>query len=176
MNKTLKLVLILVAGVIIGFLATFFLGSNLGSNQVSAPVGGVTNYGGGLTIDSIQVGSGETTISNLNAGTCYLRPYATTITASTTANVDCQGTLAWNANSTANTSALTGISMGDWVVASLSTTTTGTTVQGLRLGGASASTTAGYIVLRIINQTGTTYTWPTTSGLASGTASYISGN
>ena len=167
MNNTLKYILVGVAGVIIGFVATFYLSFN------QAPTGGVTNYGGGLTVDTLQVGSSETTITNLNAGTCYLDPYAATISASSTASVDCQGTLAADAS---GSSALTGIASGDWVNLTLSTTTVGSTVGGIRLAGASASTTAGHIELRIVNQTGTTYTWSTVAGTASGTASYISGN
>lgn len=123
---------------------------------------------GGLKIG----GSDATTINQLNAGTCYIRPYAATITASSTAKVDCQGTAAWNAS---GVSALTGVTAGDWVQAKLATSTAGTTSNGLVITGASASTTPGFIELYISNLTGGTFTWPT-SGTASGTASYLSGN
>ncbi len=110
-----------------------------------------------------------------NVGFCYIRPYAATIAASSTATVDCQGTQAWNAAGTINVSALTGLVMGDRVTATLSTTTAGAVSNGLVISGASASTTAGYIVLRISNLTGGVYTWPIVAGVASGTAQYYSG-
>lgn len=133
-----------------------------------------------LSVTGLKVGSGcadafgsctANTITQLSTGICYIDPYASTIAATSTVSVDCQGTLAADAN---GSSALSGIVNGDAVVATLSTTTAGSTVAGLRIIGASASTTAGHIELKIANQTGTTFTWPTTLGVASGTASYIS--
>jgi hypothetical protein len=138
----------------------------------------------GVTQLSVGTGCGDsntscngTAVNRLNIGTCYIAPYAATISASSTVSVDCQGTLAWNALGTSSaTSALTGVSSGDAVQITLSTTTAGSTVAGLKLGGASASTTSGHIELRVTNLTGTTYTWSTTAGIASGTAYYISSN
>lgn len=155
-----------------------------GNNQSAVPVSlGAegTRFPNGVSVgtsvsptsDGFLVGTSGTNITRMNAGTCYLQPNATTIAASTTAVVECQGTAAIKNPNTTNTSALTGVSSGDFVSVMLSTTTAGSTIEGLDIIGASASTTQGYITLRMVNQTGTTFTWPTT-GSASGTASYIS--
>lgn len=111
-----------------------------------------------------------TAVNGLNTGTCFLAPSATTIAATTTVSVDCQATAGFAA---AGTSALTGVTSGDAVQFMLSTTTAGATGPGgLVATSASASTTAGYITVRILNLTGTTFTWPTI-GSASGTAYYL---
>lgn len=123
-------------------------------------------------INGLRVGpTPNTQINELNVGICYIRPYAATIAATSTALVDCQATAAWDAN---GMSALTGIAYGDWVNVTLASTTS-STFGGVHVSGASASSTAGYIQLRLSNLTGAAFTWPT-SGTASGTASYISGN
>lgn len=153
----------------------------VGGNQsapvpvITGPLGGVTNYdivdtSDGYRIDGTDVISGTGTIKSAGTrGTCYLFPYAATIVASSTAKVDCQGTSNW---SVSGPSALSGITFGDAVVATLSTTTSGTINGGIFISGASASTTSGYIQLSITNLTGGTFTWPQT-GTASGTASFI---
>ena len=124
------------------------------------------------------LGSSGTSLTQVNVGTCYLLAYAATIAASTTATVTCQGTAAiWNLNQVLATT-LTGVANGDFVLAQLSTTTasvSGSVFGGLVLEGASASSTAGYITLRVYNNTGAIFTWPLT-GNATGTASYISVN
>lgn len=132
----------------------------------------------------ITLGSSGTTFTRMNTGQCYIMPTATTIAATTTVSVDCQATLAVGNPNTAET-ALTGVTSGDTVVAQLSTTTailngntfSGSGVNGgLVILGASPSTTAGYIVLRLYNAFGATYTYPTfpVGGVnASGTVSYI---
>ncbi len=125
---------------------------------------GLATFNGTLKMSSVG-----TTITGMNFGTCFIHPYAATIAASTTAQVDCQGTA--NFAGTPG-SALAGIAYGDTVVAKLGTTTVGTIFGGLRLRGAEASTTAGYIALFVENDTGATYTW-STSQVASGTAQYI---
>lgn len=122
---------------------------------------------------TFTLGSTGTAITAHNFGTCYIAPYAATIAASSTVSVDCQGTLAWGAS---GTSALTGITSADNVQLQLSTTTAVSTLMGLHVAGVSASTTAGHIELKISNMTGTTYTWPTTAGTASGTAMYVGEN
>lgn len=177
MNNTLKLGLIGIAGVIIGFVAFLFL-----SPKTPAPTGGSTNFGGDLVVDALTVnstltqtgavtmGSSGTAVSTLNYGSCNLQPDAATIAASTTARVTCHGGN-WSAGQAAFT-ALTGITSSSKIIASLSSTTAGTTFEGLVLTGVTASTTAGFIETRISNQTGTTYTWPV-SGSASGTMQYI---
>lgn len=118
---------------------------------------------------NLVIGSSGTSIDRINTGTCYIRPYAATIAASSTAKVDCQATAAWSAS---GVSALSGVSNGDNVVVTLGTTTVGTTFGGVVLAGASASTTAGFIELTLSNFTGAAFTWPVT-GVASGTAAFI---
>lgn len=137
-------------------------------------------YNGGIntalpfkTTSTMQIGTNGVALNGLNPGTCYIQPYATTIAATTTAQVDCQGTAAVGTTNTANDAALSGVAFGDFVTASLSTTTAASGITGgLSITGVSASTTAGYITLRVLNLTGATYTWPTT-GFASGTVSYF---
>lgn len=127
---------------------------------------------GGITFSS----SG-TTFTRQNDGQCYLAPGVATIAASTTISIDCQATQAPGGSATYTTSALTGVILGDNVLVQLSTTTAQTATQsgsgsGLSISGASASTTSGYITLRLYNGTGATFTWPVGSA-ASGTASYF---
>lgn len=117
-------------------------------------------------------GSNGTALSRVNSGTCYIQAYAATIAATSTATVECQGTAFVRTITTAFTSALTGITSSSAVQAELSADTAGTTVGGLVLTAAQASTTSGYITLRIYNATGGTFTWPTT-GSATGTVSYF---
>lgn len=117
----------------------------------------------------LKINSTSNTVARLNTGQCYIKAYATTIAATSTALVDCQATAAVSAN---GISALTGVTPGDNVVANLATTTSGSTFGGLALIGATASNTPGYIQLDVSNLTGTTFTWPT-SGNATGTASYL---
>jgi hypothetical protein len=125
-----------------------------------------------ISSGTFQLSSTGTTLNRINAGTCYVLPYATTIAASTTAAVDCQATaLIYNTNTT-RAVALAGVTAGDNVVANFATSTAASTFGSISISGASASTTPGYITLLVENLTGTTYTWPVT-GTASGTASYI---
>jgi hypothetical protein len=175
MNKIITWVI----GVVAILALVISIGNAVGGNQ-SVSLGGTTNYDT-LGLTGLKVGSGcndsygsctGTSIAQLNAGTCYILPYATTIAATSSAQVDCQGTAAIGTTNTTLASALTGVAFGDKVQVTLSTTTAGSTVNGLVLGGATASTTSGYITLKISNLTGTTYTWPVT-GNASGTASFI---
>jgi hypothetical protein len=143
------------------------------TSPVAGQVRGTTlTSTGAATFGTAAIGSSGTTLTQVNAGTCYIAPYAATIAASSTALVECQATAGWDA---ADISTLTGVASGDAVQVILSTTTAGSTFLGLNLAGATASNTPGYIQLRLFNQTGTTFTWPT-SGSASGTASYISIN
>lgn len=119
--------------------------------------------------EGITIGDKANRLYEVNSGVCYLRPYAATIAATSTVNVDCQGTAAWSAN---GVSALTGIVYGDACQLTLATTTAGATSGALHVAGVTASTTSGYIGVNISNLTGTTHTWPV-SGSASGTASYL---
>lgn len=119
--------------------------------------------------EGLTVGTSGTNIDRINTGTCYIKAYAASIAASSSASVDCQANDDVDAGGIA---ALTGVTFGDIVVANLSTTTASDTFGGIYIKGAAASTTPGYITLEIVNLTGTTFTWPTT-GTATGTASYI---
>lgn len=124
------------------------------------------------TITAEKVGQTGTQITRINTGICYIKAYAATIAASSTAAVDCQATAVVDPS---GASALTGVTMGDNVLVQLSTTTAQLSTAGnlgLTITGASASTTSGYIVLRIANMLGTTFTWPIGTA-ATGTASYI---
>lgn len=153
-------------------------------SAVYGTIGGPTNYYA-VGATNLKIGSScdsefkyATTgclgslVQRINEGTCYIQPYATTIAASSTAYVDCQATAAVGNTTGANDVALLGVTTGDHVVADLATSTASTVFGGLDVTGVSASTTPGYIQLLLSNQTGTTFTWPTT-GTASGTASYI---
>lgn len=131
---------------------------------------GITNDSTLTQTGAATIGSSGTAVAQLNYGTCQLQPDSATIAASTTARVTCHGGN-WSAGQAAFT-ALTGITSSSKILGSLSTTTAGSTFEGLVLTGVTASTTAGFIETRISNQTGDTYTWPT-SGSASGTMQYI---
>src|SRR3990167_4610088 len=89
--------------------------SVLGSSGTRFPNGLSTNTTspsvGELLTTTVQVGSSGTDITRINTGTCYIKAYATTIAASSTATVDCQATAAVGSISGA-TSALTGVTMG----------------------------------------------------------------
>ena len=184
MNTTINKVLWAVGTVIVAILlAGMFFGSKAVTKAFGSAAAGITNLTG-LSIISMDgytgmfdvSGSGTgTQFQRMNGGTCYIQAYATTIAASTTALVDCQATAAVGGITTANDTALTGVTFGDNVIANLSTTTaqSGTTGNlGLVVTGVSASTTSGYITLKIANMNGTTFTWPLT-GAATGTASYF---
>lgn len=122
------------------------------------------------TKGALIIGSAGTQISNIVAGTCYVKAYATTIAATSTAIVDCQATALVSQN---GISALSGVKTNDIVQVTIATSSEPVASGGLILQSAAASTTAGYIQLNIFNGTGTTYTWPTT-GAATGTAFYTS--
>ncbi len=99
---------------------------------------------------TVQFGSSGTALTQIKKGTCTIFAYATTIAASSTGNVDCQ----------AGVAALT--SLGDVLKTDLvfiqMPTSTPTTSNGMQYY-ASASSTSGFISLRVINNTGTTFTW-----------------
>lgn len=124
------------------------LGFGVGSEQSFKTV---FNSSGQLTLSS--VGSA---VTGLNFGTCTIFPYSTTIVASSTAQVDCQ------AGASGVLTALAGITSGDKVFVTLASTTP-TIQNGLIVENASASTTSGFITLRIANATGNTFTWTSTS-------------
>lgn len=103
--------------------------------------------------NALLVGANGTNISRINFGFCNIHTGTgiTTIAATTTATLDCQA-------GTGTATALTGVTAGD-VCLVMAATTTPTTVEGLSILGVSASSTQGYITLKIFNGTGATYTW-----------------
>lgn len=141
----------------------------------SSAFSGASTFSGAVALTStFTLGSAGSSQTQQNRGLCYIYPYTATIFASSTVQVDCQATAA--AGTAGAIAALPGVQANDYVQATLSTTTQGTIATGtggLVLAGASASTTAGYITLRITNLTGAAFTWPTT-GAATGTAYYWS--
>lgn len=177
-NKKLTIGLVVVAIIAIIALFTPTAAKSFRTGAVSVATTNLPSMG----LAKVQVGSGcdqaytsctGSPVSQHNFGFCYIQPYATTIAASSTANVDCQGTAAIGSpTNMAVDTPLTGVNNGDVIVASLSTTTAGTTFLGLSLLSVSASTTNGYITARLSNGTGGTFTWPTT-GTASGTLTYF---
>lgn len=176
-NKTLTVGLIAVAIIAVAALLVALNKSqnSVKAGAVSASDVSATNYteitasngaliNGGLTLGSTN------TITGLNFGTCFIHPYAATIAASTTAQVDCTATANFAGGPG---SPLSGIVFGDTLPGvKLGSTTVGTLFGGLRLRSAEASSTSGYIVLNVENDTGATFTWSTTNA-ASGTATYM---
>lgn len=139
---------------------------------VSAFAGGATSTGAFTVTGAWKTGQNGTSFSQVREGLCYIYPYAATITASSTANFDCQATS--NASGGGGAGALAplpGVAANDFCLLQLSTTTAGTTfATAIQLNGVGASTTAGYITGHLVNNAGT-FTWPT-SGTATGTAYY----
>jgi len=166
-----------VALIVVGIIAIIELFTPVGK----AIFAGVTNYDildttdgyrvdGTTVIDgtgNLAIGTSGTSIDKIITGTCNLLPDATTIAASSTARVTCQA-----GTDTTGLTAISGITSGDVILGTLSTTTATLTSNGLVVIGITASNTAGYIETSISNLTGGTYTWPTT-GSASGTLNYI---
>lgn len=123
------------------------------------------------TQGALIIGKTGTQINNISAGTCYIKAWATTIAATSSAYVDCQATALVGANGFA---ALPGVLNGDAVQVTLATSTEPVSPYGgLFVASAAASTTNGYIQLEITNLTGGVFTWPS-NGVASGTAYYTS--
>lgn len=144
----------------------------VGQKAITQVLGGVSNYDT-VGASALQVGSGcndsyktclGTKINGINVGQCIIYPYSTTIVASSTAVVDCQ------AGTIGTLVPLTGVSPGDNVQMTLASTTS-SVFGGIVLNGASASSTPGYITLRVSNFTGTTFTW---TAAATTSENYIS--
>lgn len=117
-----------------------------------------TNTGALISGGTLTVGSGSNTQTFHTSGTCNLFSGVgvTSIAATSTVTLDCQA-----ATGAANSmTALTDVpawALGDVVLMTMPTTTP-TTFQGLRMVSAQASTTAGYIQVKIMNETGASYT------------------
>lgn len=184
---------VVVAVSLVGSYFLFFRGASLPSFGATSSVGNLlaehylpyvaTNLGyntalGIKNTGTEQVGTNGTVFSSENTGVCFIQPYATTIAASSTALVDCQGTAAVGTTNTGKDTALPGIVQGGFSEGTLGTTTAsqnGSSISafgGLILLGVSASTTPGYLQLLLLNQFGTTFTWPLV-GTASGSMKYF---
>ena len=127
-------------------------------NQGFNTAKGITNSG------AFTQGSAGTSVQRINAGNCNIASSATTIAASTTVAVSCHG-------GTTALTALTGVAVNDIVYLQFATSSVATD-GGLRILGASASSTQGYIHVIIHNAitTGTAFTWTTA---ASSSLNYI---
>lgn len=148
-NKSLWMALIVVA--IIAVLGLVF--PRLGSQIVS--FGGVTNYDE-LDATALKIGgTNGSRVGPVIATTCTLLAN-NTIAATSTGPVDC---------------AVTGVVAGDVVFASLATTTaTGAfNTANYIVASAMASTTSGFVTLRIYNGTGASAIPAATSGVGSST-------
>lgn len=110
---------------------------------------------GQVTGGNLQVGSVGSVISGIQSGTCTIFAYSTTIAASSTAQVDCQA-------GASSLSAISGITSGDRIFASLASTTSAI-FEGIDIQWVAASTTPGYITMKLYNGTGGTFTWSSTA-------------
>lgn len=159
-----QLFITLAIGLLGGLIGASLLSSaNLGAAQNLTTVGNPWSFtnltspggGGGVTMASstltrFKVAQDGTQVTGINTGFCNIYAYATTIAASSTGAVDCQ-------TGTASLSPLQGVAVNDVCFVGQATTTPNT-VNGLVFQG-SASTTNGYISMRVINNTGGTFTW-----------------
>ena len=114
----------------------------------------LTVAGSATTTGTLTVGTGSWgPISQVNFGTCIIHATSQTIAASSTQEVSCQSAAA----SAAPTALVGTISAGDLVFMGQPTTTP-VTSNGL-IFQASASSTDDFIHMRVINNTGGTFTW-----------------
>lgn len=108
------------------------------------------------TTGTFQVGVNGNSINQISFGACTIWTGATTIAATSSQQIVCQGatngTIAAIANIPANSNC-------DLVAASSTSILSG----GLVISGVSASSTAGTIVANLSNFTGTTFTWSATA-------------
>lgn len=127
-------------------------------SAVQKVFGGLVNYD---EVDATAIkigGSNGSRIGPIISGTCTLTVQLATIAASTTAPYDC---------------AVTGVAVGDTVIANLATSTVYTVGQGAGffVVGSKASTTAAFITVDLFNGTGAAAN-PSTFGYSS-TTNYL---
>lgn len=108
---------------------------------------GTSQINGGLI-----TGSTGNQIDTLKTGSCTIWTNSQTIAATSTQQAVCQSA------TDGTIGALTGVTT-DGVCSLINASSTNTTVGGLVVEGSSASSTAGTIVARLANLTGTTFTW-----------------
>lgn len=102
---------------------------------------------------SETIGASGTAIARKNAGFCNIHAPANTIAATSTQLLGC------HAGTSNALSALTGVSAGDSCLLTAPTTTSTGSNGGLVITGVSASSTQGYIDVRVANLTNSTFTW-----------------
>lgn len=142
MNSIQKLWVALIAVAIVAVLGLFTPAGSAVQNAVNS-FGGVTNYD---EVDATAMKIGGANGSRLGpiiAGSCSLIAPSFTVAASTTVSMDC---------------AVTGVVTGDTVFADFATSTV--TGNGWAVDGSSASTTSGFVTLRVTNWTGTSSVIP----------------
>lgn len=160
---------LLVGSVLLSHTGTAFGAVNPSLTTLSNPYSFTNSQtnGGVLVASSTLTGNKIGQVGNkmlgLNFGTCFLNlgNAPASFAASTTINVDCQASNMLATSATAQ-SALQGITAGDKVFVAEATTTP-TLGFGLIIQGQSASSTAGYISLKLYNGTGAAYTPGTTT-------------
>lgn len=128
-------------------------GYNATGNGVYAVDGTTVIDGSG----QLTLGTNGTQLAAIKTGSCTIWASGTTITATSSQQVECQ-----SATDGSLASGLTGITT-DSICSLTMASSTNTTLGTLVVGGSSASSTAGSIVARIINLTGTTFTWDATA-------------
>lgn len=109
------------------------------------------------TSGSVTVGSNGTALGGIVSGSCTIWAGATTITASSSVTVECQS--ATNGGLSASLSGVT----SDSVCSLLTASSTSATFGSIAVVGVSPTTTGGSLVARILNNTGTTFTWNATA-------------
>lgn len=116
------------------------------------PLGGYTNSDA-INTSALKVGASGALVGNIIPTTCNLLGMDVSQAASSTASYDC---------------AVTGVVSGDYVFASLATSTQNTSVLNWVLAGVRASSTAGYVTMRVSNFSGAAAT-PSVTAVGSST-------
>ena len=136
---------------------SYFGGSGVATTTIDASgnvsaVGTLGVTGLSTLTGGAKIGASGSTVNQIVKGTCnlYSGTNITTIAASSTVNLDCQGGVS-------SPTVLSGVVSGD-VVFIQAPATMPSTFLGLRVVGATASTTSGYIQVALLNGTGATYT------------------
>lgn len=105
----------------------------------------------------VTVGDNGTALANVKTGSCTIWAPANTIAATSSQQVECQG--ATNGSLSASLTGITTDSTCYLKMASSTNTTLGTILIGGASPTSTATVSAGSLVARIVNLTGTTYTW-----------------
>lgn len=149
--------------IVIAAVSLFLAVRSASVSPAAGAITGITNYDN-LGLLSLKVGVGcnssfgysgcsGTKWAGIVGGQATIWSSATTIAASSSAQVVLQTSTAG-----ALTSGLTGVT-ADSICQVFMASSTNSTFLGLAVGGVSASSTAGSIVVQLFNQTGATFTW-----------------